>query len=563
MSERKRVAINRGFVLGYAAIAILALLTGFITNYNSSLEINADTVGEGSSCLTKSTVKSVAVTTAEQEIFGDNVVAYSIVTAQNKNLKLLVGSEEQSAVGDGGIITITAGIQNLDTAKYTDKSGKIVLNYTDGNKNKSLTYSYGNPNLATGQYWYKASQATISDYGISIKAELRNGSDNHLQACVADAVPLSATLGATATTTATSSSTSAYIGEGSSCLTGTSVASIAVTSAEKALFGDNVVAYRVQTNQSPAKNLKLLVGVKESSAVGDGGTVTFTAGLQNLDEKKYDEKKGRIYLRYTDGKNSKYMEFYFGDGNLDLGQYWYKSVQTSMSDYGSSMTMELKTGSDNHLVACIANAIDVDEAVAEDGSTSDDDTTSSTTYSILNGYNAISTDTPVSTEAFLDAGMTVFDYNWNGDKKWRSTSNGDEIDVMYPGLGYYVYNDGSDTEITVSEVSSTSDVYVAKKGWNLLHAESGGTLDQININVLDSGESVSCHSSSCVNQMTLKELFEGTSSTRKAYSKIFLIVDGNSSDADTAFEVTEVTEDNIDTVQIPSGSTYWVYLFDL
>lgn len=708
MSERKRIAINRGFVMGYAAIAVLALLTGFVTNYSSSLQIGADTVGDGSSCLTGTSVQSVSVTTAEREIFGNNVAAYSIQTKQKKNLKLLVGVEEQSAVGNGGIVTITAGIQNLGDKTYTDKDGKILLKYTDGSTNKTLQFKYGNPNLATGQYWYKASQTSISDYGINIQAELRNGSGNHLQACVSKVISLEAAI----TGEDNTDTESDYAGDGSSCQTGSTVKTIAVTSAEKALFGDSVVAYQVETDQN--KNLKVLVGAKESSAVGDGGVVTLTAGIQNLDDKDYSDKKGRIYLKFTNGSTNKKLQYYYGETKLSQGQYWYKTVQTSMTDYNSSMTLELRNGSDEHLQACISNAISVDKAVVEEnGGTStsenpyissisvygggaddsavsvgdsikigfseaidpnsingslelggdvtglsssetggvsvsssgivtikniatfdtgtvsssgsftvkaalnstgkrltitltagnsvaitDEDFSSATqtggtvedndgnamqadssindpsgsfgsssesdlTYSVLNGYNAVSTDVAVSTEAFLDAGMTVFDYNWNGDKKWRSTSSGDEIDVMYPGVGYYVYNPSSDEDVTVSTVSSASDIYSAKKGWNLLHSESGGTLDEVDVNVLNSGESLSCHTSDCVTEKTLYDLFEGTASTRNAYSKMYLIVDGNSDDASTAFDVIEVTEDNIDSIEIPENSTYWVYLFDL
>jgi hypothetical protein len=56
-------------------------------------------------------------------------------------------------------------------------------------------------------------------------------------------------------------------------------------------------------------------------------------------------------------------------------------------------------------------------------------------------------------------------------------------------------------------------------------------------------------------------LLEGDASTRRAWAKLYIIEDGNTSDAAKAFKVVEVTAENIDTITIPSDKAFWIYLF--
>lgn len=419
-----KVAINRGFVLGYAAIAILALLAGFVSNYSANLAVDADTLGEGSSCLTYTTVQRLEPTAEEKEVFGSNAVAYSVLTRQNKRLKVLLGAKEQSRVGGGGIVAFTAGIQNLNDYNYTDKKGRVVLKYTDVNTEKRLDFYYGNPNLALGKYWYKTVSTSMNNYNSALQLELRNGSNYHFQSCIANAINLPAALAVstptptptvTATSTTTSTTTSTW-------------------------------------------------------------TVTSTA----------------------------------------------TTTTTTTS------------------------------------------TASPYTFTIKNGYNAIMVGGGYSISPFTNAGMVVFDYNRNGDKKWRSTARGDKIGMVRPGLGYYVYNPGPERTINLGDVPMDDQTLaVVKKGWNLLGTKDGGKLSQINVHVLNPGQANACNTLACARATNLKALFEGTPSTRKAYGKIYKVADGNASNAATAFSVIEITADNIDKVEIPSGSMYWVYLFEL
>lgn len=418
-----KVAINRGFVLGYAAIAILALLAGFVSNYSSNLAIDADTLGAGSSCLTYTTVQTVEPTAEEKEVFGNNAVAYTVLTRQNKRFKVLLGAKEQSKVGSGGIVAFTAGIQNLNDFTYTEKKGRVVLKYTDVNTDKKLDFYYGNPNLALGKYWYKTIPTSMNNYNSALQLELRNGSNYHFQSCIANVINLPTALaGNTPTPTPTPTLTATSTTTTTATLTSTTTSSVVVPTA----------------------------------------------------------------------------------------------------------------------------------------------TPTSQTFTIKNGYNALMVDSGYLISPFTNAGMVVFDYNWNGDKRWRSTARGDNIRIARSGSGYYVYNPGPERTIGLGDVAVDDQALaVVKKGWNLLSTKTGGKLSAINVNVLNPGQANACNSIACVRNTTLKTLFEGTPSTRKAYGKIYRVVDGNASTAATAFAVTEVTAENIDTVEIPAGTIYWVYLFEL
>ncbi|OQA52814.1 MAG: hypothetical protein BWY43_00322 [candidate division WS2 bacterium ADurb.Bin280] len=184
---------------------------------------------------------------------------------------------------------------------------------------------------------------------------------------------------------------------------------------------------------------------------------------------------------------------------------------------------------------------------------------------IKNGYNAISVDQLVNAQSFINAGMVVFDYNYNGDRKWRQTSKGDNISELYPGTGYYVYYEGPDTKVTFTknDLVDSEKVFSVKKGWNLLSAPTGGYLKDVKIRVLKEGYVSSCNRTDCTQEKTLKELFEGTASTRKAYAKMYLVSDQNASDAKDAFEVIEINENNLDEIELSDESIFWVYLFDL
>ncbi len=428
--SKNKIDINKGFVVGYGALAVLALMAGFIVNFSSNLTIDADLLSSGSSCLSSSTVQKIAATSDEQDVFGEKAVAYAVTTRQGNRLKLLIGAKEENRIGGGGIVTFTAGIQNLNDKKYSDKYGRIVLNFKDGNRTKKLDFYYNNPNLELGAWWYKSLSTSVIDYGSSFQAELRNGSNYHFQACISKAINL------------------------------------------KDVFGIQ------ETAPSPVPSPSVSPSVSPSP-----------------------------------------------------------SPSPSPSASASPTLSPSPTVSATPLFS----------------------------VDIKNGYNAISVDQLVNAQSFINAGMVVFDYNYNGDRKWRQTSKGDNISELYPGTGYYVYYEGPDTKVTFTknDLVDSEKVFSVKKGWNLLSAPTGGYLKDVKIRVLKEGYVSSCNRTDCTQEKTLKELFEGTASTRKAYAKMYLVSDQNASDAKDAFEVIEINENNLDEIELSDESIFWVYLFDL
>lgn len=434
--SKNKVAINKGFVLGYSAIAILALVAGFISNYSSNLTVDADLLAPGSSCLSSSTVQKISSTSDEQEVFGENAVSFAVTTRQGNRLKVVLGAKEENRIGDGGIVTFTAGIQNLDDKKYSDKYGRIVLAYKDGNKNKKLDFYYNNPNLDLGAFWYKSISSSVSNYATVNQLELRNGTNYHFQACISKAIDLKEAFGiedSTPTPTPTV----------------TTSASATITATPTATATTTVTATTTST-------------VTATSTTTQTATPLFTIDIKH-------------------------------------------------------------------------------------------------------GYNAIYVQQAMGVQKFLNAGMVVFDYNYNGDKNWRQTSKGDNISELYPGTGYYIYYEGSDTSIVVTEddLTSSGKIFSMKKGWNLLSSQTGGYLKDIKVRVLKTGYVSSCNRTDCTNEKTLKDLFLGDISSKQAYGKIYLVKDQSATDSTEAFEMVEVTEENIDQIELSDESIFWVYLFDL
>ena len=228
----EKLKIQKGFIGGIAAVAVLAILSGLVLRF-SSISASTETTSSSSSCVSGATVSAIPPTDEEKKIFGDNVKVYITKTRQNKTFKVLLGVKEQSKIGGGGIVSFTAGLQNLNNFVYTEKKGRVVvrLKQTGGNKASQVSamdFYYGNPSLPLGKYWYKTQERFILNYSnVSVSLELRNGSGYYLQSCIANALDLNQTLNpttptptptptpsSTATATATSTQTSTPAPEG-------------------------------------------------------------------------------------------------------------------------------------------------------------------------------------------------------------------------------------------------------------------------------------------------------------------------------------------------------------
>ena len=171
---------------------------------------------------------------------------------------------------------------------------------------------------------------------------------------------------------------------------------------------------------------------------------------------------------------------------------------------------------------------------------------------VKHGFNAVEFSDKYKTKTFIDADMTVFEYLFNPDKNWLQSGK-DKIDSFFPDIGYYIYNPGPDRDICLQK--STGDVpdITLQQSWNFLanSSDSARGLSEIKI-----------HAPGSAGEISLSQLFQGTGATMRAYYKIFVIKDPYTGDASKAYETITVSADNVGSVKIPAGKTYWVYLFE-
>ncbi|MDH4359026.1 MAG: hypothetical protein OEV37_03800 [Candidatus Berkelbacteria bacterium] len=208
-------------------------------------------------------------------------------------------------------------------------------------------------------------------------------------------------------------------------------------------------------------------------------------------------------------------------------------------------------------------------------------------WRIKNGWTAIYIPQAledVSATDIIKQGMSIFEYNANGNLKWRSSTPGGKRNrtALHRKIGYYIYNPGPDKMVTAYKVTPKPNqqiMPVIRRGWNLL-ANSRGIpmkLEDVKYRAVLPGYGGKCQDpnstecakmkactsdyDTCSRFVNLKSLLTGTASEKRGYAKIYIIKDTHTSDPKEAFEVIDVTAKNIDTVEIPAGREFWFYLF--
>lgn len=361
-----------------------------------------------------------------------------------------------------------------------------------------------------------------------------------------------------------------------------------VTTEEKEIFGDNAIAYNVTSAQN--KQFKLLLGAKQISSSGDGGTVDFTYGFKNLWSGNYgDNKDGAIMISQgiSDRTNDKIgsSEFSWGAAKSSFlvfdhrnkavapQEYWYETKQFDVSSYSNNIRLHmLNGGSDGlaHHQVCINNAISLNDLfVTPTPSTTATESTKSLTFK--KGFNAVVPPEGYiyDTGAISSAGMYLFDFNRLGQKNWRSTAHGGAIAYMVNQIGYYVYNPSESKTINVATnpsayVESSEDKIKVRRGWNLLSNPNSSALSLANfyLNTLKKDADATCLDESCYESVTLYSLLSGTAASSRGYGTLYEITDGNASEASKAFTKVNVTASNINSVAISPGRAFWFYLFE-
>ncbi len=198
------------------------------------------------------------------------------------------------------------------------------------------------------------------------------------------------------------------------------------------------------------------------------------------------------------------------------------------------------------------------------------------TLTLKKGFNAVylpSEITHLSTSEIKQAGMTIWTFNQLGEKNWATT--GEPTDKLDHKLGYYIYNPGEETTITIKKAISTAEESPHKiyPGWNLLanptntakklnwfgfSVQSSPAMDNCAFDALESCPSGPSGPSGVTKY--LSALSYGLALDNTAYG-MFIISDPNTHDPDKAFTFIELDDANRNTVEIPAGKMFWIYLW--
>lgn len=364
-----------------------------------------------------------------------------------------------------------------------------------------------------------------------------------------------------------------------------------LTDQEKLNFGDGSRAWVIKRNsndQDQQKTFRVVLGVREVSSAGDGGIVEFTVALGNLNDETYSEDEGRIWLWV--GEKSTPLDFLYDTENslnLQANNYWVGKRNLLVEDYeGVKISFELLTGDNKNSRGCVSNALSLEEAfglvsvsptvtssatiTAFESTTASSSVTTTVldavqTWEVESGFSAwVVPDEYDALDAtsILDAGMYVYQFNYSGNEDWKIYSVGSASPLMYSGVGYYIYNPADSASVKLSEAAYIPDnsARVIKKGWNLVanSSDSSLNLSSATYPVIKAGHQTCDEGDlSCTDEVAFKELF----SDQRVYGKIYVIKDVTATTATKAFDILDVTEDNIDTIGIESQTAYWIYLY--
>lgn len=189
----------------------------------------------------------------------------------------------------------------------------------------------------------------------------------------------------------------------------------------------------------------------------------------------------------------------------------------------------------------------------------------------------------ISATSLIKEGLMIFEFNTTGTQKWRISMPGGSANrtILQRKIGYYIWNEGPDKTVTANKVTPNANhqIGVIRMGWNLLANSHNANkkLSEIYYRTVIANHGGKCqdpNSTDCLKMkrctddydncskfQTIKELLTGDATTKRGYGKIYVIVDESATTADKAFQVIDVTADNIDTIEIPAGKAFWFYLF--
>lgn len=189
-------------------------------------------------------------------------------------------------------------------------------------------------------------------------------------------------------------------------------------------------------------------------------------------------------------------------------------------------------------------------------------TEASLSLTLRKGFNAVYLPSSVKhlfTSQLKSAGMTVWTFNQVGEKDWATT--GAITEKLDHKLGYYIQNPGEQKTVNITLPITTAEESPHKiyPGWNLL---ANSSTSAMKLNQFRFIREFCPASGTCEAGVTqyLSDLSWGIEKEKKAYG-IFIIADPYASEADKAFQFIDVNDTNKNTIEIPAGKLFWVYVW--
>jgi len=520
-----KVTIQRGLVTAYVAVAVVAIGTGGILRYLSSSQISASVQGVTCPIVSgskTSTSQATVLTATEKATYGEKAKAYETKTTRDALFHVVVSVKEVSKSGSGGRVKFTVELTSKN--KVVDDREKVIIYSSSdpGLSDSARQLVYSTSQLKAGTPVAQSKDIDISDYASTITLFHTTGSGSNKRGCIPAAINLKEALSSACPTTGL----------------GLTVTPSAISGAS-----GSTVQVRLQ-------------------ATG------FTSGTGQI----YGVTKGKLALQTGDQD--------------ETTQY---TLPSATSDVYFGTQGKASNGAENCLVrtkvrVTVTSSTPTPTATATSTSSATATSTSTAigeTITVKNGWTAIAVPwggNYYASKAFTDLGMTVFAFNRSGNGKWLYTP-ASAVKYMKWNVGYYVYNPGAQQTVRLTLGGVIPEAYKyapeARVGWNLLALSAAGKtykLGEIPVNVIDVAGTTRCPgTTACVAKKTLKELLSGDANTRRGYRTLYLIKDPHATSADAAFQKLTITDDNLDTVTVPTSSTlsaqygysvYWFYLFD-
>ena len=177
------------------------------------------------------------------------------------------------------------------------------------------------------------------------------------------------------------------------------------------------------------------------------------------------------------------------------------------------------------------------------------------TISLLRGLNAVNSTEPLLAKDLQDKGLTVFEFNSQGERNWKKSQAGNvSIEKILPNKGYYIFSPYNQT-VTAERTQGDTLGTVIRKGWNLISNSSDSSIrfSSITLPVVKADAKNECLETSCFATTSLSQI------TSRSYRNIALIKNDQTSDAQQAFKYENIRDSN---VSIPPHTNFWLYLFN-